>query len=277
MKPTDDPRSLLRGLEQNARRRFGQHFLTDRGIVRRMVRGARVGEGDRVVEIGPGLGILTESLLEAGVDLTAVELDRDLAAYIRERFPEVRLVEGDAARVDWDDVCPGSGWSVVANLPYNVGTTLVMQLSRQPQRFRSITVMLQLEVVQRMMADPGSKTYGALSVQLQVRGTPRFVLKLPPGAFHPPPKVDSAVVAVDLFDTPRTGSASPEAFDKVVRAAFSQRRKTLRNALAGSWGKEATDAALGASGLDGGRRAEQLSVGEFVALAEAVEHVKREG
>jgi len=269
VRPTDDPRALLRELEQRARRRFGQHFLTDRSVVRRMVRGARLSPGDRVVEIGPGLGILTEQLLAAGADVTAVELDRDLAAYVERRFPELTLVQADAARVDWGEVCPGSGWKVVANLPYNVGTTLVMQLVRHPERFASVTVMLQLEVVQRMMASPGSKAYGALSLHLQSRVEPRFVLKLPPGAFHPPPKVHSAVVHLPLRATPAIGDADPKLFDKVVRAGFAHRRKTLRNSLAASWGREAADATLAAAGIDGGRRGEQLSLAEFVALAEA--------
>ena len=269
MRPTDDPRSLLKELEQRARRRFGQHFLTDRGVVRRMVRGARVEDGDHVVEIGPGLGILTEQLLQTDIDLTAVELDRDLAEYIRQRFPQVTLVEGDAAKVDWDAVCPGDGWKVVANLPYNVGTTLVMQLIRRPATFASVTVMLQLEVVQRMLAEPGSKAYGALSVQVQAWSKPRFVLKLPPGAFHPPPKVDSAVIHLAVRERPATGEADPALFDRVVRSAFAHRRKTLRNSLSASWGREQTDQALAGAAIDGSRRAEQLCLDEFVALAEA--------
>ncbi len=269
MKPTNEPRAILRELEQRARRRFGQHFLTDAGVVRRMVGGARVSEGDRVVEIGPGLGILTEQLLSEGVDLTAVELDRDLAAYIRERFPQVRLIEGDAAKVDWAEVTPGSGWKVVANLPYNVGTTVVMQLVRRPETFASVTVMLQLEVVQRLMAEPGSKSFGALSIQAQARARPRFVLKLPPGAFHPPPKVDSAVIHFDVYETPATGSCPADHFDKVVRAAFSHRRKTLRNSLAASWGRERADRSLAAAGLDAGMRPEQVDLAGYVGLAEA--------
>ena len=252
MKPTDEPKQILRELEQRARRRFGQHFLTDRGVVRRMVGGARLDPGDRVVEIGPGLGILTEALLQESIELTAVELDRDLAAYVRLRFPEVNLIEGDAAKVDWSTATPGSGWKVVANLPYNVGTTVVMQLIRRPQTFRSVTVMLQLEVVQRMMAQPGTKAYGSLSLHVQARALPRFVLKLPPGAFHPPPKVDSAVIHLDTHDVSPTGSASPERFDSVVRAAFAHRRKTLRNSLAASWGREVTEQALTDAGIDGG-------------------------
>ena len=275
MKPTNEPRSLLRELEQRARRRFGQHFLTDRGVVRRMVGGARVSPGDSVVEIGPGLGILTEQLLASQVELTAVELDRDLAAYVRERFPEVRLIEGDAAKVDWDEVTPGSGWKVVANLPYNVGTTVVMQLVRRPETFASVTVMLQLEVVQRMMAEPGSKAYGALSVQVQARAQPRFVLKLPPGAFHPPPKVDSAVIHLDVHASPATGTCPAAHFDKVVRAAWSHRRKTLRNSLAASWGRERADRALADAGIEAGLRPEQVGLAGYVALAEA-DHASRD-
>jgi 16S rRNA (adenine1518-N6/adenine1519-N6)-dimethyltransferase len=269
VKPTNDPRSLLKDLEQRARRRFGQHFLTDEGVVRRMVGGARLNPGDRVVEIGPGLGILTEQLLASDVELTAVELDRDLAAYVRERFPQVRLIEGDAARVDWSEVTPGSGWKVVANLPYNVGTTVVMQIVRQPQTFASVTVMLQLEVVQRLMAEPGSKAFGALSVQAQARARPRFVLKLPPGAFHPPPKVDSAVIHFDVYPVPATGRCPAAHFDKVVRAGFAHRRKTLRNSLASSWGRERADAAITAAGIDPSSRGEQLDLAGYVRLAEA--------
>jgi len=234
-----------------------------------MVSGARLQPGDRVVEIGPGLGILTEQIAAAEVELTAVELDRDLAAYVRQRFPDVRLIEGDAAKVDWSDVCPGSGWKVVANLPYNVGTTLVMQLVRRPATFASVTVMLQLEVVQRMLATPGSKAYGALSVQVQAWAEPRFVLKLPPGAFHPPPKVDSAVIHLMVRDVPATGDAPPAVFDQVVRASFAHRRKTLRNSLKASWGIAVVDAVLERAGIDGSRRGEQLSHPEFVRLAEA--------
>ena len=269
MKPTDEPWKILRDIEQQARRRFGQHFLTDRGVVRRMVGGARVAPGDRVVEIGPGLGILTEALLEAGVSLTAVELDRDLAVYVRERFPTVNLIEADAAKVDWPVATPGGGWKVVANLPYNVGTTVVMQLVRRPETFASVTVMLQLEVVQRMLAEPGTKAYGALSLHVRARAEPRFVLKLPPGAFHPPPQVDSAVIHLDVHPTPPTGECPPDRFDAVVRAAFAHRRKTLRNSLAASWGRERAEEVLLRARIDGGLRAEQLSFPAYIALGEA--------
>lgn len=267
---TSDPRALLATLEQRARKRFGQHFLVRTDLVAGMVRGAHVAPHDRVVEIGPGLGILTEALLASGADLTAVELDRDLAAYLRERWPDLRLVEGDAARVDWDEICPGDGWKVVANLPYNVGTTILMQLADHPGRFASITVMLQLEVIQRVLANPGTKSYGALTVQIQARGTPRFLLSVPPSSFHPPPKVQSAVVRLDLHPTPQAGPAGLEAFDRTVRAAFSQRRKMLHNALLAAFGRERVDAGLAAAGIDGARRAETLTLAEYQALAAAL-------
>jgi 16S rRNA (adenine1518-N6/adenine1519-N6)-dimethyltransferase len=272
---TDDPRVLLRRLEQRARRRFGQHFLTATSMATRMVRGARVIEGDRVLEVGPGLGILTSALEDAGAQITAIELDRDLAAFMREEHPGVRLIEGDALAVDWADAAPGSGWKMVANLPYNVGTHMLMRALRQPERFASVTVMLQLEVVHRLMAEPGTKAYNSLSVEAQVRGAPVFLLKLPPGAFHPPPKVESAVVRFDLFPEPRVGAAGPKAFDRVVRAAFAQRRKMISNSLAATYGKAVAKEALASCGIDPQLRAEVLPPERFGALALALEGLVR--
>lgn len=266
----DHPRVLLAGLEQRARRRFGQHFLTDRGVVDRIVRGARIETGDRIVEIGPGLGILTTALVETGAEITAVELDRDLAEHVRNTFPTVRLVEADATKVAWAETCPGSGYKVVANLPYNVGTTVTMQLVRRPETFRSITVMLQLEVVQRLCADPGSKTYGALSVEVQARARPTFLMLIPPDRFYPPPKVESAVVRLELYPEPQTGGVDPTRFDSVVRAAFSQRRKTVANALGASYGRDRVRAALERVGVDGALRAEQLGLDTFRSVAVAL-------
>lgn len=270
---SDDPRALLKQLETRARRRFGQHFLTRTDIVDRMVRGARVKAGDRVVEIGPGLGILTRALLRAEAKVTAVELDRDLAQFIREELPEVELIEADAAKVHWEQVVePGA--KVVANLPYNVGTTVVMQLlrliDRGPRRFDSITVMLQKEVVDRLMAVPGTKQYGALTVEAAVRGQPVYVLAVPPGAFHPPPKVKSSVVRFDVFERPDL-QVEPAHFDRVVRAAFSQRRKTLANSLGAAFGKDRVRDVIQTLGLDPQVRAERLDVSSFQALAGALE------
>ncbi|MEZ4236522.1 MAG: 16S rRNA (adenine(1518)-N(6)/adenine(1519)-N(6))-dimethyltransferase RsmA [Myxococcota bacterium] len=271
-------RAVLATLEQRARRRFGQHFLTDPGVVERIVRGARVEPGDRVVEIGPGLGVLTDALLAAGADLLAIELDRDLAEHLSERLPELRLVQADAARVDWDELLgDGPRAKVVANLPYNVGTTLTMQILRRPARFASVTVMLQREVVDRMCAEPGSRTYGALSVELQARARPTYVTLVPPDRFFPPPKVHSSVVRLDLFDAPEVGEVTPEHFDAVVRAAFSQRRKALPNSLGGRYGKERARAAVQSVGIDLQARAEQLDLPAFRALAAALDDRDGEG
>lgn len=268
---TEDPRALLKSLEQRARRRFGQHFLTSSRHADRMVRGARVGEGDRVLEVGPGLGILTSALERASAQVTAIELDRDLAEFLREHHPSLRLVEGDALAVDWAEVAPGSGWKMVANLPYNVGTHVLMRALRQPERFTSVTVMLQLEVVQRLMAEPGTKAYNALSVEAAVRGRPVFLMRLAPGAFHPPPKVHSAVVRFDLHPEPEVGPAGEAAFDRVVRASFAQRRKTIQNSLATRYGRERAGAALAEAGIEPRLRAEVLPVDAFQRLAVALE------
>lgn len=269
------PRRLLRELEQRARKRFGQHFLADPGLVRRIVRGARVQPGDRVIEIGPGLGILTEALMEAGAEVTAIELDRDLAAFLRERHPGLRLVEADATRVDWEAVAPGTGWKVVANLPYNVGTTLTMNLLRQPHRFSSVTVMLQLEVIERLMAVPDTRAYNALSVEAQARAVPVFLTTVEPGAFHPPPKVRSAVVRLELLPEPDTGGVPPDAFDKAVRAAFHHRRKTLANSLSSVYGRDRAQAALEAAGIDPGLRAQALDLDGMRVLARALHQEER--
>ena len=264
------PSVILRGLEQKARKRCGQHFLTDIGLVETMVRRARVKPGDQVLEIGPGLGILTRVLLAAGAELTCVELDRDLADYIEEMLPEVRLIRGDAMRQDWPAILPKSPVKVVANLPYNVGTHLVMQLLAQPSLFQSIHVMLQKEVVDRMMAEPGSKAYGALSVQVQARAETAFVLGVPPGAFHPPPKVQSSVIRLIPRPTPEAGVAGIEHLDRVVKASFSQRRKTLSNSLGALLDKGAVRTVISELGWPTDIRGERLSRAQFIQLTDVL-------
>ncbi len=263
----DDPRGILAVLEQRARRRFGQHFLSDQGVVDRIVRRSGVGEGDPVLEIGPGLGILTHALTRAGARLVAVELDRDLADHIRRVFPNVRLVEGDALRQDWPALLDGTPHTVVANLPYNVGTHVVMKLLDHPSLFPRVVVMLQKEVVDRLLAVPGTKAYGALTVQVQARARAVHLLAVPPRSFHPRPKVDSAVVRLEPHPVPRWGPATRDAFDRTVRAAFSHRRKTLPNSLAPLYGRERARQALRDAGIDPGLRAERLDLDAFRALA----------
>jgi 16S rRNA (adenine1518-N6/adenine1519-N6)-dimethyltransferase len=264
------PREILARLEQRARKRFGQHFLTDANTVDRIVRAAGVAPGDRVVEIGPGLGILTRALLGAGANLLALELDRDLAAFLREELPALPLVEGDAMQADWPALCPGSGWSVVSNLPYNIGTHVVMQLVRLPGTFRRVTVMLQREVVDRLVAEPDTAQWGALSVEAQARATARVVLELAPHLFFPPPKVVSQVVRLDLRPEPIVGGVPPDFFDAVVRAAFTHRRKTVANSLSSRFARPIAEAGLEAAGIEPRRRAETLDLAEFGRLAAAL-------
>jgi len=270
---TDHPRDILRVLEQRARRRFGQHFLVRTDVVETMVRRARVQAGDKVLEVGPGLGILTAELLRAGADLTCVELDRDLAGYIGGRFPQARLIEGDALHQRWRELITEGPVSVVANLPYNVGTRLVMDLLELPDLFKSITVMLQKEVVDRMLAGPGCRTYGALSVRVQARCQPVFLMAVEPNSFYPPPKVQSSVIRLLPYAEPKAGACGVKAFDRVVRASFSQRRKKLSNSLGALVGKELARSAIDAVGLDSGVRAEHLSLEEFRALTEMLEEL----
>lgn len=252
MSHTLHPAARLRELEGRARRRFGQNFLVNDGLAEAIVARAGVRPGERVLEIGPGLGVLTAALARAGAHVTAIELDRDLAAALPEIVPEVTLVQGDALRVPLPRVD-----RVVANLPYNVATPLCMRLLalRVP-----MALMFQREVAERLEADPGSRTYGALSVQVQVRARVERLLSLPPGAFHPPPKVHSAVVGFQPVAEPDYGGATAEEFDRVVRMGFSSRRKTLTNSLGNHVGREAALTWLSAAGLDPGARAETIDL-----------------
>ncbi|HMV65531.1 MAG TPA: 16S rRNA (adenine(1518)-N(6)/adenine(1519)-N(6))-dimethyltransferase RsmA [Myxococcota bacterium] len=274
---TDDPRAILQELERGARKRFGQHFLARPDVVRRIVRMAGVQPGDRVVEVGPGLGVLTRALVEAGAQVVAVEVDGDLVEHLRTAVPEVELHHADATRVDWGQVAPGSGWKLVANLPYNVGTGIVMDAVREPGRFRSLTVMLQAEVVARMVAAAGTDPYGALSVQLQARARATAWFDVPPSAFVPPPKVVSTVVRIDVLERPDAGPAGADALDRVVRSAFARRRKMLRNSLAADFGRERVEAALAVAGVEGTRRAEEIDLRGFQRIAAALDDAAGEG
>jgi 16S rRNA (adenine1518-N6/adenine1519-N6)-dimethyltransferase len=262
------PKVILRSIEQRARKRFGQHFLTDMSVVEKMVRRAGVKPGERVLEIGPGLGVLTRALLEAGAKVTCVELDRDLADYIEEMIPQVTLIRGDALRQNWAQIVGESPMTVVANLPYNVGTPLVIQMLEHRELFKSINVMLQKEVVDRMLAGPGSKTYGALSVQVQAVCEPSFLVSVPPESFHPAPKVQSSVIRLNPLEHPRAGRAGVKRLNRVVRASFSQRRKVLPNSLGSLVGKETVKEALESMELDPKIRAEQLSLAQYCQLTD---------
>jgi 16S rRNA (adenine1518-N6/adenine1519-N6)-dimethyltransferase len=243
------------------RKRFGQHFLHDPGVLKRIVAAIDPAPGDAVVEIGPGEGALTRPLLERLQHLTAIEIDRDLAAQLQQAFPadRLRVLVADALDVDFS-VFP-AGLRIVGNLPYNISTPILFHLARQAGRVRDMHFMLQKEVVDRMVAAHSTPDYGRLSVTLQVRFAMVKLFDVGPGAFRPPPKVHSAVVRlVPLREPMRCDQAL---FEKIVREAFSARRKTLRNALPLS--KDAYEML----GLDPRLRPENLSPADYVRIAMA--------
>jgi 16S rRNA (adenine1518-N6/adenine1519-N6)-dimethyltransferase len=263
----EPPRPPLRPL-----RSLGQHFLVDRGIVRRIVEAARVGPDDTVLEIGPGRGILTEELLETGARVVAVEMDRGLHAALKERLGgEARLTlhHADALRFD-----PGNlpaPYKVVANLPYQVTTPLLFRLLEACPAPALAVVMIQREVADRILATPGTKEYGVLTVGVKVRASAEACFPVPPGAFRPPPKVRSMVVRITPLALPLLPEAEMAGFMAVVRAALGRRRKTLKNALAalGRPGPEIV-AALAAAGIDPGVRGETLDPDAFLRLYRAL-------
>lgn len=247
------------------KKRFGQHFLTDRHYVRRIVEAIAPRAGDSMVEIGPGTGILTDELVPTVHPLHVVEIDRDLAAALRARFTPGEVVVHEADALEFDLASLAAPLRVVGNLPYNVSTPILFHVAAHADRIADCTFMLQKEVVERMVAEPGSAEYGRLSVMLQYRFEMALALRVPPGAFTPPPKVDSAVVRMRPLGEDRLRARDEGRFARLVAAAFAQRRKTLRNAARAL----VDENAFAAAGIDAGRRGETLSVEEFVRLSDA--------
>jgi len=253
------------------RRALGQHFLRDPAIARAIVDVVAPTASDRVVEIGPGEGALTGELARRAGHVVAIEVDHELAARVRARFPGVEVVEADARTWDYAtlEAAPGGRVLVVGNLPYSVSKPIVMSLVTARAAVDEMALMLQREVAERLAASPGNKTYGSLSVFTQLACEVRIALRVPPGAFRPPPKVESAVVHLVVQRAPRVRIEDEHRFHVVVRAAFAHRRKTLGNALARTLGLpvERVRAAAEAADIDPGRRAETLDLAEFARLA----------
>ena len=251
------------------RKRFGQHFLHDRAVIRRIVDAMAPKPGELVLEIGPGRGALTFPLLARGCELHAVEIDRDLAARLRAHGPRhANLVvhEADALELDLTRIAvPPRRFRVIGNLPYNISTPLVFRLLATLPRIADMHLMLQKEVVDRMISSPGTRAYGRLSVMVQLDCEAECVIRVGSGAFAPAPRVESAVVRL----RPRRGTALDPAgrdrFGAIVRSCFSSRRKTLRNALRGL----CDERMIAAAGLDPQVRPQVLTIDEFVALAHA--------
>ncbi len=273
-----EAKRLLRALGAYPKRSLGQHFLVSSSILDRIVLMANVVDGERVLEIGPGLGFLTRRLLAAGAWVTALEKDDRFAAHLRacyEGEERLTLLHGDALSWPLEDLTQGpSRVRVVANLPYNVSVPIVFRLLEVSPPCADLHLMVQKEVAMRMMASPGTSAYGALSVGVQRLADVSSVLHVPPRAFYPPPEVDSTVVRLVPHRRIVLGDKEAKAFRRVVRAAFGARRKTLINALrASGYDRGRIRAGIERCRIDGRRRGETLSVEEFVALARALHGV----
>jgi len=247
------------------RKRFGQHFLHERGIIQRIVTAFDPKLSDHVVEIGPGEGVLTRELAGKVAKLDVVELDRDLVERLRQSLPEsVTIHNADALKFDFCSLAPSHGkLRIIGNLPYNISTPILFHLLDQAHCVGDMLFMLQKEVVDRMAAAPGGKDYGRLSVMLQWGAKVEKLFNVAPGAFRPPPKVDSSIVRLAPHAVPPVEVHDPQRFAQIVQAAFSQRRKVLRNTLKGLVAPET----MQQLGVDPSRRAETLNLEEFAAIS----------
>lgn len=264
---------ILKAFGLHMSKKLGQNFLIDAGIVQGIVDAAEIQPGDRVLEIGPGIGTLTQGLAEAGAEIKAVELDKKLPAILAETlkaYENVTIVPGDILKVNIPEIMGEGPFKVAANLPYYITTPILMTLLERHLPITTMVTMVQKEVAERMVASPGSKIYGALSVAVQYYTEPEIVLNVPPRSFIPAPEVDSVVIVCKVRQQPAVQVASEKMFFRVVKAAFGQRRKTLSNALkGGGFPKEQVRDAMEQADIDMTRRGETLSLAEFGRLADA--------
>ncbi len=270
MKPSETI-ALLRRLGIQPSRKLGQNFLLDQNVLQRLVEIADVQRDNLVVEIGAGTGILTEALLETGVEVITIEYDVRLAKYLRKAMdhPRLTLIEADACRLDFDHLTGGRPYACIANLPYSISSVVLSRLLELHNRPTGMCVLLQREMGERLAASPRTKSYGALSVRTQALYKVKIERIVPPTVFFPPPEVESAAVKL----TARPDALSRETylgFSTVVKLAFSQRRKMLHKMLKSAWPLPRLDAAFEALGIDQRVRAEELTVEQFIALHEAL-------
>jgi 16S rRNA (adenine1518-N6/adenine1519-N6)-dimethyltransferase len=278
---------LLREHKLRASKRLGQHFLVDDGVARDIVDAAELRPEDGVIEIGAGFGALTEHLAGVAHRVVAVEVDRGIASVLKQRahdWPSTQVLHADFLKLDLEAAC-GDGsvgaWKVVGNLPYSLTTPILHRLREHSGLFERSVITMQAEVADRLRAGPGSRTYGAVSVAVQADFTLEAVRSVPPQAFFPAPDVVSQVICLRPHAEPTVPEDERAMLEQVVRAAFAQRRKTVLNSLVGSGrlsaGREEIGDALAAAGIDAGRRAESLSLGEFVALAREIDAAESGG
>ncbi len=263
--------------DHRARKRFGQHFLVDRSVINQIVALVQPQAGEVVLEVGPGLGALTTRLVEKLPRLVGVEIDRDLSAVLREKIPAetFRLIEADILRVDWADILReevAEKLFVIGNLPYNITAPFLFKALAEADRVRTAILMLQREVARRLVARPGTKEYGQITVLLAMRAEIELRIEVGRRAFRPVPRVDSSVIEVRFAAAPRFAVRDEKHFTAIVRTAFGQRRKMLRNTLSGLASIDGCDLLpeiAAESGIELTRRPEELSVEEFVCLSNA--------
>ena len=256
--------------QHRARKRFGQNFLHDAGVIDRILRAIHARPGERLLEIGPGQGALTAGLLASGAQLDVIELDLDLVPILQQRFgdqPGFSLHQGDALKFDFARLgAEPRSLRVVGNLPYNISTPLIFHLLDNAPLIRDMHFMLQKEVVERLAADPGGGDWGRLSIMVQYHCRVEHLFNVGPGAFNPPPKVDSAIVRLVPHEVLPHPARDHRLLERIVREAFNQRRKTLRNTLRNLLSIEQIEQA----GVDGSLRPEQLDLAAFVRLADVL-------
>lgn len=271
-----EAREALLGASFKPRKKLGQHFLVHKSVIDNILRLADLSSEDEVLEIGPGLGFMTRRLLGAVSKVWAVEVDPFLITRLRaslgQNHPGLHLIEGNILKIPLETILAGKRVKVVANLPYNISTPILFRLFELRRYFSLLVLMVQREVAERMIAPPGTKSYGALSVSFQVYGKVMERMLIAPDAFFPRPKVRSAVLKIALYRDPLVAAEDEVLFRGVVRGAFAQRRKTLNNSLASSLGleKETVHHLLQQERVDPRRRGETLSIEEFLRLTQAL-------
>jgi len=270
---TTDAHALIKKYGLRAKKSWGQNFLVDERAYREIVHACAAGEGDTIVEIGAGLGTLTARLAATGAQVVAVERERDMLEVLRAEHggnARIEVVEANALTFDYAAVAARAGRPpvIVGNLPYQIASPILFRLLETPARLARIVVMLQKEMADRIVAPPGEKAYGALSVMVRFYGEPKLVCRVRAGGFVPAPRVDSAVLRIVPHE--KRLDVGDAQFSKVVHAAFGQRRKTLRNALSAVFDGATVDRALATAAIDGMRRGETLSVAEFATLTTAL-------
>ena len=270
--------SIVRKHDIKAQKKYGQNFLTDDGVLDEIVEAAGVCDRDHIVEIGPGLGALTKRLAEKASHVTAIEIDTQMIPVldeVLEGFDNTRVICADVLKTDMKEIAdtyPGEDVKVVANLPYYITTPIVTSLLESGINYKSITVMVQTEVAERMQTGPGSKDYGALSLAVQYYSKPEIMIDVPPECFYPMPGVGSSVIRLELYEEPLVKVSDPAFMFRIIKASFMQRRKTLQNALQNNpetkISRDRTVEALEKLGIDPMIRGEALTLEQFAALAD---------